>query len=300
MRAHYPPVFAWDLAMPFLLAAALCSVLVSVVLKLARRLEVDVGQAIAWNYVIAAAASALVFAPAPSALQGATTAWPALLGLGLLLPTIFLALAGSVRHAGIVRSEVAQRLSLLISLLAAFALFGEPVSAGKGWGVAAGLLALAGLMWRPAGGGEESSGAGGWAYPLLVFLGFGVIDVLFKRVAGAGVPLGAALLGMFVLALLVSLALQGWRLARGTASLGPRSLVAGLLLGVLNFGNILFYLRAHQALPGRPALVFAGMNLGVVALGALAGVVIFRERLSRVNLVGLGLAVLAIALLARG
>jgi drug/metabolite transporter (DMT)-like permease len=257
-----------------------------------------VGQAIAWNYVVAAAASVLAFAPAPAALHVATRAWPALLGLGVLLPTIFLALAASVRHAGIVRSDVAQRLSLLISLLAAFALFGEPLTAAKGAGIALGLAALAGLVWRPV--GRVGEGAGRWGYPLLVFAGFGVIDVLFKRVAQAGVPLGAALLAMFVLALLVSLVLQGWRLARGQAHLRVRSLVAGLLLGLLNFANILFYLRAHQALPGRPALVFAGMNLGVVALGALAGMAVFRERLSRFNLAGLALAVLAIALLAGG
>lgn len=287
--------------MPFLLAAALCSVLVSVLLKLARRLDIDIGQAIAWNYVVAVAASTLAFAPAPATLRAATAAWPALLGLGLLLPTIFLALAGSVRHAGIVRSEVAQRLSLLISLLAAFALFGEPLSMAKGGGIAAGFAALVGLVWRPsASAGEMDAGAARWVYPLLVFIGFGVIDVLFKRVAQAGVPLGAALLAMFVLALLVSLVLQGWRLARGQARLGGRSLAAGLLLGMLNFGNILFYLRAHQALPGRPALVFAGMNLGVVALGALAGMAVFRERLSRFNVAGLALAILAIALLARG
>jgi drug/metabolite transporter (DMT)-like permease len=284
-----------------LLLAALCSVLVSVLLKLARRLEVDVGQAIAWNYVVALALSALVFAPAPSDLRAATRVWPALLGLGLLLPTIFLALAGSVRHAGIVRSEVAQRLSLMLSLLAAFALFGEPMSATKGLGIAAGLAALVALVWRPArDAGSTPAGAGRWAFPLLVFVGFGVIDVLFKRVAQAGVPLGAALLAMFALALLVCLLLQGWRLARAQTRLGRRSLAAGLLLGLLNFGNILFYLRAHQALPGQPALVFAGMNLGVVALGAVAGLAAFRERLSRLNLAGLLLAVVAIVLLARG
>ena len=284
-----------------LLLAAICSVLVSVLLKLARRLEVDVGQAIAWNYVVAASLSAWAFAPATSGLHAAAAVWPALLTLGVLLPTIFLALAGSVRHAGIVRSEVAQRLSLLLSLLAAFALFGEPLSATKSWGIAAGLAALLGLVWRPSiDSGDMPDGARRWTFPLLVFLGFGVIDVLFKRVAQAGVPLGAALLAMFVLALLVSLVLQAWRLASGQAHLGGRSLAAGLLLGLLNFGNILFYLRAHQALPGQPALVFAGMNLGVVALGALAGLVVFRERLSRLNLAGLSLAVLAIALLARG
>jgi drug/metabolite transporter (DMT)-like permease len=287
--------------MAYLVLAAVCSVLVTVLLKLARRLQIDVGQAIAWNYVVAAALSALVFAPAPAALRAASPAWPALLALGVLLPTIFLVLAGSVRHAGIVRSEVAQRLSLLLSLLAAFVLFGEPLSAIKGAGIVAGLAALVGLVWRRApDAGEVAGGAGRWAYPLLVFLGFGVIDVLFKRVAQTGVPLGAALLLMFALALAVSLALQGWRLARAQARLGVRSLAGGLLLGLLNFGNILYYLRAHQALPGRPALVFAGMNLGVVALGALVGLVMFRERLSRLNLAGLGLAALAIALLARG
>jgi multidrug transporter EmrE-like cation transporter len=40
------------------------------------------------------------------------------------------------------------------------------------------------------------------------------------------------------------------------------------------------------------------MNLGVVVLGALAGMLLFRERLSRTNLAGLLLALLAIALLA--
>src|SRR3569623_622725 len=184
--------------------------------KLARRQEVDVGQAIAWSNLVAAPATALVLAPAPTTLQAATAAWPALAGLGLLLPTFFLALAGAGRDAGSVRSEVAQRVSLLISLLAACALFGEPPSVVKGWGSAAGLLALAGRMWRPAPADGAAGGAGRWLYPLLVCVGFGIIDVLFKRVAGAGVPLGAALLAMFALALLVSPCCKvgGWRAAR--------------------------------------------------------------------------------------
>lgn len=284
-----------------LLLAVIASVLVSVLLKLARRWDIDVGQAIAWNYVVAATLSMLVFAPTPAMLRTVPSAWIALAGLGLLLPTIFLALAASVRHAGIVRSEVAQRLSLLVSLLAAFTLFGEPLEAAKAWGIALGLVALAGLVWRASPqAGTASEAADGWRYPMLVFLGFGVIDVLFKRVAQAGVPLGAALLTMFVLALLVSLALQGWRFARGQVRPSLRSAIGGLALGLFNFANILFYLRAHQTLPSQPALVFAGMNLGVVALGALAGLVVFRERLSRLNLAGLLLAVLAIAMLARG
>lgn len=284
--------------MIYVLASAICSVLVSVLLKLARRFSLDVAQLVAWNYA-AAALAALLLQPALAPLHASSAPWFALLGLGVLLPTIFLALGASVRHAGIVRSDVAQRLSLLLSLLAAFALFGERLDATKALGCVLGLLALLGMVWRTQ-HDQSAKGAVGWYWPLLVFVGFGAIDVLFKRVAAAGVPLGTSLLAMFVLALPVAFALAAWQRLRGGARFTLRNALGGLLLGLLNFGNIFFYLRAHRALPQHPALVFASMNLGVVVLGALASVLLFRERLSRINLAALLLALLAIVLLTRG
>jgi drug/metabolite transporter (DMT)-like permease len=283
--------------MIYVLLSVVCSVLVSVLLKLARRFEVDVGQAIAWNYVVAGALTALMLQPSLATLREPGAPWLALIGLGILLPTIFLALAASVRHAGIVRSDAAQRLSLLLSLLAAFALFGEQFTAFKALGIALGLLALLSMVWR-SGRVAAERGAAGWLYPLLVFGGFGVIDILFKRVAQAGVPLGASLQAMFALALLVAFALQLWRRLQGRSHFTAHSALAGVALGLANFGNILFYLRGHQALPQHPALVFASMNIGVVALGALVGMLVFRERLSRLNLAGVVLALVAIVLIA--
>lgn len=285
--------------MIYVLLSVACSVLVSVLLKLARRYDVDVGQAIAWNYVATGALTAWLLQPSLATLRAPGAPWLALAALGVLLPTIFLALAASVRHAGIVRSDAAQRLSLLLSLLAAFALFGERLTALKALGIALGLLALLGMVWR-SGHGSAERGAASWLYPLTVFAGFGVIDILFKRVAQAGVPLGASLQAMFALALLVAFALQLWRRARGQTRFTARNALAGLLLGLANFGNILFYLRGHRALPQHPALVFASMNLGVVALGAVVGLLLFRERLSRLNLAGVALALLAIGVIARG
>lgn len=284
--------------MAFVAASVVCSVLVSVLLKLARRLQLDVGQMVAWNYAATGALTLLVLRPTLDRLRQPGAPWPALVGLGVLLPTIFLALGASVRYAGIARSDVAQRLSLLVSLSAAFVLFGQVLTAGKAAGITLGLAALAAMVWRGAPGTREE-GAAGWLYPLLVFTGFGVIDVLFKQVAAAGVPLGTSLLVVFALALLVALTLQGVRARRGESRFTARDLAAGLVLGLFNFGNILFYLRAHRALPQDPALVFAGMNLGVVALGALVGVLAFREHLRRLNVAGLLLALVVIGLLTR-
>jgi hypothetical protein len=285
--------------MIFVLLSVLCSVLVSVLLKLARRLQIDVGQAIAWNYVVTSVLTAWLLQPTLTTLRGPGVPWLALVALGILLPTIFLALAAAVRHAGIVRSDAAQRLSLLLSLLAAFVLFGEQLDALKLAGIAFGLLALLCMIWR-SGNAVAATGAGGWLYPVLVFAGFGVIDILFKRVALAGIPLGDSLQAMFALAVVVAFAMQLWRRLRERVRFTARSALAGVVLGAANFGNILFYLRGHRALPTHPALVFASMNIGVVALGALVGLLLFRERLSRLNLGGVLLAALAIAVMVWG
>jgi drug/metabolite transporter (DMT)-like permease len=283
--------------MVYVLLSVICSVLVSVLLKLARRLSVDVGQAIAWNYVATSALTAMVFHPALSVLTSPQAPWLGFIGLGLLLPLIFLALAASVSSAGIVRTDAAQRLSLLISLLAAFLLFGEVLSIGKGIGIALGLAALLCMVWRatPVGAAQ---GERGWLWPCVVFVGFGVIDILFKRVAVAGAPFEASLQAMFALAFVVSLVILLWRRWHDRTFFTLRDAVAGLLLGAANFGNIVFYLRGHRALPDHPSLVFASMNLGVVALGALVGTVAFRERLSWVNGVGVLLALGAIGVIA--
>ncbi|HEY2623017.1 MAG TPA: EamA/RhaT family transporter [Dyella sp.] len=282
--------------MIYVLLSVICSVLVSVLLKLARRLQIDVGQAIACNYLTTSALTALVFRPSLDVLLSPQAPWLGFVGLGLLLPLIFLALAASVNSAGIVRTDAAQRLSLMISLLAAFLLFGETLSASRGAGVALGLLALACMVWRT----ERRDGEGsGWLWPLVVFAGFGAIDILFKLVAKAGTPFAASLQAMFALALVVAFGLQLWRRWYERVRLTLRDAIAGFLLGLANFGNIVFYVRAHQALPDHPALVFASMNLGVVALGALVGLLAFRERLSRLNFLGLILALLAIGLITR-
>lgn len=283
--------------MLFIVLAVCCSVLVSVLLKLARRHGIDVGQAIAWNYVATSALTAWVFHPSLDALSRPDAPWLGFVGLGLLLPVIFLALAASVRHAGIVRSDAAQRLSLLVSLLAAFLLFGETVSMLKLAGIGLGLLALACMVWRGRAAAAEGAA---WLWPLTVFVGFAAIDILFKEVARAGAPFAASLQAMFALALLVAFALQLGRRFTGRTHFTVRDALAGLLLGLANFGNIVFYVRAHQALADRPSLVFAAMNLGVVALGALVGTLAFRERLSRLNLAGVALAVAAIALATHG
>ncbi|UKE47361.1 EamA/RhaT family transporter [Xanthomonas translucens pv. cerealis] len=284
--------------MAFVLLSVVCSVLVSALLKLAPRRRVDLAQAVTWNYLAAALLCVALLQPPLAALRSAQTPWLALLGLAVLLPALFLVLGRAVALAGIVRTDAAQRLSLLLSLAAAFALFGERANGYKLAGLMLGLLAIAGIGHRPEPVPAGTPRAAPWL--LLVWAGFAAIDVLLKRIAQAGTPFAASLLVAFAIAFVLLLGVQLWRHVRGIRPLAWRNVGTGLLLGTLNFGNIAFYVRAHQALPDSPAVVFAAMNLGVIVLGALLGVLAFGEKTSAWNRAGLLAALLAIVLIAVG
>ena len=68
-------------------------------------------------------------------------------------------------------------------------------------------------------------------------------------------------------------------------------------MGLLNFGNISFYIKAHQVLSNNPSTVFASMNMGVIILGSLVGILIFKEKVNRWNYLGLFLSLVAIGLI---
>ena len=286
--------------MTYVLLAATCSVLVSVLLKLAGRRGIDAGQIVTWNYLVAALLCALLLEAPLDSLRQPGAPWLPLLVLAVVLPSLFLVLAASVRAAGIVRTDIAQRLSLLLSLLAAFLWFGESANGLKLAGLGLGLLSVVAILARPQSVATHPVSAQAAAWPLLltVWVGFALVDVMLKQIAAAGTPFAASLQVTFVLAFVGMLLVQVWRQARGRSRFSWRNTGAGLLLGLLNFGNIVFYVHAHRALPENPSLVFAAMNIGVVVLGTLVGVLAFSEKPGRMNWLGIALAVPAIVLIA--
>ncbi|MDQ0009364.1 drug/metabolite transporter (DMT)-like permease [Luteibacter jiangsuensis] len=280
--------------MTYILLAVVFSVAVSVLLKLARRANVDIVQAVATNYVVAASLCVWLLHATPQAAIDAKATYAPLAILGILLPAIFLMLARSVRSAGIVRTDVAQRLSLFLSLVAAFAFLGDTLTGIKSLGIVLALLAVFCVLWRKERGGMER---GGWLAPLSVFVGFGAIDICFKLIAQAGAPFASALLASFLIAMVLCWVTVLVRAAMRQAPVTARSMGFGVLLGAANFANILFYVRGHQALPKDPSLVFASMNVGVVVLGAFVGAFGFKERLAAVNWFGVVLAIGAIGVM---
>lgn len=289
--------------MLYLTMAVLCSVAVSVLLKVLRQLNIDIRQTIVAGYPVAFLLTWVLLKPDISGIDKLGNVWGIIIALGILLPLVFVILGRTIAAVGMVATDAAQRLSLIIPIIAAFLLFGEVLTGTRIFGLALGFLALGALVYRPQQavtnentGVDSAIKKSALRTPLWLFgvwVGYGVIDILFKQVAkqGAAFPLtlfvsfGLAGLLLLIYLLITRVRWQG------------NALVAGLLLGALNMGNIYAYVRAHQVLSESPSIVFTGMNVGVIAVATLIGVGVFKEYLNRINILGLLLAVSCVAVL---
>lgn len=279
--------------MIYLTIAVLCSVAVSVLLKVLRQKNIDIRQTIVAGYPVAFLWTWFLLKPDVSGMNALGGAWGIIIALGILLPAVFIVLGRAIESVGIVATDAAQRLSLIIPIVAAFLLFGEVLTGTRIFGLLLGFLALGALIYRPQQGqiSRQAKHTPLWLFG--VWAGYGIIDILFKQVAKQGtafpltlfVSFGLAGLLLFIYLLITRVRWQG------------NALIAGLLLGTLNMGNIYAYVRAHQLLSESPSIVFTGMNVGVIAVATLIGVGVFKESLNRINVLGLLLAICCVAVL---
>ncbi|OTG97885.1 EamA family transporter [Acinetobacter sp. ANC 4654] len=282
--------------MELILAAACCSVIVSILLKLAKAQGFDALQMIVWNYASASVLCFLWFKPDLQHISIINTPWWLIVALGVLLPSVFLCLAKSLQYAGIVKTEIAQRLSVVLSLLAAFFIFQEQFNTLKIIGIVLGVLAVLSLLFsHQQDKTGQSSTKQAMLYFALVWFGYAFIDVLLKYTTGLGLQFAVALNLMFICAFILSLAY----IAMTTKTVGNRkNILAGMGLGLLNFANIALYVKAHMLLKDTPAIVFAGMNILVVVFGAFSGLIIFKEKLTPPTALGLTLGLASVICLA--
>src|SRR5690606_7524727 len=104
---------------------------VGVLLKIAKKYDVTFMQIIGWNYVVALILANFIFSPNLNKVAVNDLPFLILSGLWILLPVVFLIQALSLKYVGIVKTDIAQRLSLFIPILASYFLFNETFTTYK-------------------------------------------------------------------------------------------------------------------------------------------------------------------------
>lgn len=282
--------------MIYVVLSVCCSIVVAVLIKIAKSRALNVQQMVLWNYPCTVLLTYFLLKPDLSKVDEVVLPFQFYIPLIILLPSLFIFIALSIKHGGIVKTDVAQRMSLFIPLVASFLLFNEKLNTGTAVGITVGLVAvICSISWGKS--SKHDSGAS-FLYPLIVFLGMGIIDILFKQVAQFQVvSYTTSMFIVFVGAMLFAMVLFLVQIFVFQQRFNRSIIIWGSVLGVFNFANIYFYMKAHRALPDNPSIVFTTMNIGVIVLGTLIGVLLFKEKLTKINLIGLILAIISIFLI---
>ena len=285
--------------MIFLILTILQSTAIFAVMKLFSRFKVDNWQAITVNYIVATVFGFIIFKGdiRPDIIIEKPWFEYALI-LGLTFISTFFVFALSSQKVGVALTSVASKMSVVIPVIAGMILLHEKINILSGVGIALALLAF----YFTLGNGSNSSFPRKYLFlPILLFLGNGINDTLMKYsefhyVADTNdlvLFLSVIFLTSLVLGLLISLA----RYFRKKYTIDLRNIIAGIILGLLNFGSTFYILKSMGLYDS--SVVFPISNVGIVGLSALTGFFFFREKLSKMNWLGIVFAILAILLIAK-
>jgi len=243
------------------------------------------------NYTVAIIICYLLFNDAINLETSSNSVSYITLSLGILMPSIFYFLNKSLNKSGLAKTDIFQRLSLIIPVILSFWLFQELFTWSKFTAIALAFISIVLLLYKKS----TKDGNFNTLYLITVFIGYGTVDTLFKILAtNKNIPYIAALFLVFIFCAVVS----GLYLFLSKGKIQKKFIFYGFVLGILNFSNIYFYMKAHKIFADSPTLVFITMNLGVIIGGSLIGKFYFKEKLTNNAVAGIVLAVISVILLA--
>lgn len=275
----------------------LSSSVLLVIFKYFSKFNVNTFQAISVNYIVAACLGFLL-APtsySPTELVNSPWALSALI-IGCLFLAMFYVMAVSSQKVGVAISSVANKMSFIIPVVAAVILYGESLGGLKLLGVIGALIAVV-LVTLPKKGIDVEHKY--LVLPLVIFIGSGFLDTIFNYVKNN--QLGPNEIEVFCASLFMVSAMFGtsiilFKRVANRKTLEIKSIVAGFALGIPNYFSIHFLLMGLKAMPGTE--FFPVNNTGIVLLSTLLAIILFSEKLSKLNWGGIVLAVLSITLIA--
>ena len=298
--------------MIYLLLSILCSTIIILTFKVLGQFKVHGFYAIIINYWVCVMTGLLSGMVDPSTLLSFVQrpGFPIALLMGALFIGGFYAINLTVKHNGITVASIVSKNAMVVSVTAAFFLYGDVVNVPKITGILAAVLAivLSSARSKSALATAEVSGSN-WLYPFMAFAISGTIETLLKYTQEYHLHSGEQ--SVFLIFLFGTAGAIGTLVFLGQqfsphlrSGRSPQktfqNLLGGLLLGVPNYGSIYFLIRTLEQPNWESSVVYPVNNIGVVLLSTLLAYLFFHEKMSRLRLLGVGLAIAAIGLIAWG
>jgi len=303
--------------MIYLLLSIFCNALLFIILKYFERFRINNLQAIVVNYLCACTLGlinnhcSMPLSAAPS------TPWaPVAVLLGGMFIIVFLLIAKTAQEIGVSAATVANKMSVIIPVTVALLYYHNSFGILKLTGI---FMAMVAVYFTSKKNVETETpacrnGAGVTAgrervkrslwiilLPLIVFIGSGTADAFVNYAQEKLVPKEETSLfvaAFFAVAGSIGLTWISLRFIIHKETIAFRSILGGIVLGIPNYLSIYFMIKALNSHIFESSVLYPLNNMGIVLLSAAGGYFLLKEKLSPVNLLGIALSIVSIALIA--
>ncbi len=290
--------------MLFLVGSIILTSYLTLSFKVLDRLRINAFQAIVFNYLACVITGSLFNGHFPVNTVAIQQPWfPWALLMGSLFISIFNVIGFTTQKLGVSVASVANKLSLVIPFVFSIYLYNEPLTTLKFLGILLALVAVYLTVKKDS--KEDNLPLSKWLLilPVLLFAGSGLLDTLVKYTEQRFLDgsnnndflitafAGAASIGGLLLLLLV---------LTGRQKFDYRAVIAGAAIGFPNYFSIWCLMAVLKQHAGNSSAIMPINNMGIVLFSSVVAWLVFKEKLSGINWLGILLAIGAIALIAFG
>lgn len=295
--------------MIYLIGSIVLTSYLTLAFKACERFNISIFPAIVFNYITCVITGSIVNRSFPINVGVIDTTWFRWACLmGVLFISIFNLIGITAQKNGVAVASVATKLSLIIPVVLSVYLYNESVAGWKLVGVILALLAVILTCFpdkkmQQVDQKSHKFNSITYVIPLVLFLGSGLLDALINHVQMNYVNSennNAYLISGFLSAAIIGFTLLIIQYISKHRKFEWKHLFAGIIIGVPNYFSIWCLLHFLKQSPWETSASIPMNNMGIVLFSTLAAAVIFKEKLSLVNKMGVLLAAFAIILIAFG
>ncbi|MEP6262045.1 MAG: EamA/RhaT family transporter [Gillisia sp.] len=286
--------------MIYLLLSILSSSVIFVIFKMFQKYKVNTLQAIIINYFFACLVGYFGYIQGSDLTMVPSKLWfPGTLILGALFISVFNLAAITTQKSGLSVVSVATKMSVAIPVFFGIFLYNESTGIIKLTGILLALVAVYLTSIKTTTGIKIKKE--NLIFPLLVFLGSGIIDTTIKYLETTYVAEDEVALfstSIFAIAGMIGIVILIGQAATGKLRITGKNILGGIILGVPNYFSIYFLVMALRTEGFESSTVFTINNVAIVLFSTLLGILLFKEHLIKKNWIGILLAIISILLVA--
>ena len=285
--------------MIYLILAIVLSTAVFVVMRIFGRFKLDNHQALTWNYAASACIGMTMSAAKGTWVSPPTQPWFGLtLLLGFWFILTYVLIVESSQRSGVTITSLSSKLSVVIPTLFGIIFLKETLGLMAGIGIALALVALFLVVGnKTSKDGVHTVSTWTVLLPIFIFFSTGIGDIMMKmteqrNTSGDMIPMIAFI---YFISFLFGVALVAYDFIAKKSKWQWKSALGGLVLGTVNFFSTCCIYQAMRVFDN--VVMFPVYNIGVVCLSALSGWLLFKEKLTWKNYLGLVIAIIAVILI---